>query len=467
MVFSSLIFLFQFFPATLLVYYLSPNRLRNAVLVAASLAFYAWGEPVYVFLMIFSILFDYANGLLIDKYRHRKSIARTVLIFSLLGNAAVLGFFKYAGFLIDNINRLFHVHIQAAELPLPIGISFYTFQTMSYIVDVYRGSVPVQKNIVAFGAYVTMFPQLVAGPIVKYGDIAAQLASRRMTLEKFGEGAEWFIRGLAKKALLANPIGSLWMSVKSTPTEELTAGYAWLGIIAFTFQIYFDFSGYSDMARGLGKMFGFELPVNFNYPYISRSVTEFWRRWHITLGSWFREYIYIPLGGNRRGLRIQFRNLLAVWLLTGLWHGASWNFIVWGLYFGFFVTVEKLALLKWLQRVPAPVSHIYTMLVVIVGWVLFEMDLGTAGSFIGVMLGFGAHGWTDDRTLYALSTNAIPLAALALCATPLPRKAFMHLAQKGKRGDAIAVSAAYGMLLALSTAYLVTATYNPFLYFRF
>lgn len=468
MVFSSLIFLFLFLPLTVLIYYVSPRKLRNAVLLVVSLIFYALGEPLYILIMIFSTVFDYFNGLLIDKYRDRKPIARAIFIGSMTGSLGILGFFKYAGFVVDNINQLFHLNLQVADLPLPVGISFYTFQTMSYVIDVYLDKVRVQRNFISFGAYVTMFPQLVAGPIVKYGDIAKQLDSRKVTLDRFGEGAELFIRGLAKKVLLANNIGLLWTSVKATPFEELSVLSAWLGIIAFTLQIYFDFSGYSDMARGLGKMFGFDFMENFRYPYISKSVTEFWRRWHISLGTWFREYVYIPLGGNRSGLMKQLRNLLVVWFLTGFWHGASWNFIVWGLYFGFFVMVEKLLLLRWLERRPACVAHIYTLLVVIIGWVLFEMDhLASAGRFIGVMFGFSGHGLADQQALYALSTNAILLVVLAFCATPFPAKILSYVREKWKIAGMITVPFIYILFMTLSTAYLVNETYNPFLYFRF
>lgn len=461
-------FLFQFLPAALLAYYVSPMKLKNAVLFAASLVFYAWGEPVYIVIMLFSTVFDYVNGHLIEKYRHRRSLARAVFIGSICGNLAILGFFKYAGFVADNLNSWFGLQLQAADLPLPIGISFYTFQTMSYVADIYFGKVSPQRNVIAFGTYVAMFPQLVAGPIVKYGDIAEQLTSRRVTLEKFGEGAMWFIRGLAKKVLLANNIGMLWTSVKSTPSDELTVLSAWLGIMAFTLQIYFDFSGYSDMARGLGKMFGFNLPVNFRHPYGSRSVTEFWRRWHITLGSWFREYVYIPLGGNRRGLPIQLRNLLIVWFLTGLWHGASWNFIVWGLYFGVFVTAEKLILLKWLERWPSVAGHVYTLLIVIVGWVLFEYEhLPSAWAYIGTMFGFGAHELVNHQALYYLVTYGGLLVLLTLCATPIPRKLAALVEARWRRGGMIAVTTVYVFGLVLATAYLVDASYNPFLYFRF
>lgn len=468
MVFSSLLFLFLFLPVFILLYYLSPMRIRNAILLVTSLIFYAWGEPIYIFIMIFSTVFDYMNGILIESYRHRKAIARGALIMSMIGSLGILGFFKYASFIVDTINLLFRLNLQAADLPLPVGISFYTFQTMSYIIDVYRGRVPAQKNLISFGAYVTMFPQLVAGPIVKYGDIAGQLVKRKVTLERFGEGAELFIRGLAKKVLLANNIGLLWASVKAMPAGEVSVLSAWLGIVAFTLQIYFDFSGYSDMARGLGRMIGFDFMENFNYPYLSKSITEFWRRWHISLGAWFREYIYIPLGGNRTGMLKQLRNVTIVWFITGLWHGASWNYIIWGLYFGLFVTVEKIFLMKWLQLLPPFISHVYTLMIVIIGWVFFEFEhLPAAITYIGTMFGAGAIGFIDSRSLYYLSTNALFMLLLVLCATPFPSILLTSIRTKLTRFGSIAVLAIYFILLVASTAYLVYATYNPFLYFRF
>ncbi|SDT53102.1 alginate O-acetyltransferase complex protein AlgI [Paenibacillaceae bacterium GAS479] len=468
MVFSSLIFLFQFLPIVLLLYYLSPKRLRNAVLLVASVVFYSWGEPLYIFLMIFAAVFDYVNGLLIHRFRHKKKIARIVFLVSLAGNLGLLGFFKYAGFIVDNLNQLFSLNMQAADLPLPIGLSFYTFQSLSYIIDIYRGKLEPQRNIITFGAYVMMFPQLVAGPIVKYTDIARQLISRTLTLQRFGQGAVLFIRGLAKKMLLANNLGLLWTSVKATPSEDMTVLGAWLGIAAFTLQIYFDFSGYSDMARGLAKMLGFHMKINFNYPYISRSVTEFWRRWHMSLGAWFREYVYIPLGGNRVGMGNQLRNLFIVWFLTGLWHGASWNFVVWGLYFGLLVTFEKLFLLKWLQRLPRPAAHLYLLVAVAIGWVFFEFEgMGTAWAFIGSMAGFAANGWANGQALYDLSTYGLMLALSALCATPFPRKWLLRFTFKHRLIGKVAVPALYLIALVLSTAYLVAQTYNPFLYFRF
>ncbi|WP_439876844.1 MBOAT family O-acyltransferase (plasmid) [Bacillus mycoides] len=468
MVFSSLIFLFLFLPLTILIYYVSPKVLRNLILCIFSLIFYAWGEPVYIVIMIFSTIFDYVNGILIDKYKNRKGITKAIFINSIIINLGILGFFKYYGFVVDNINTIFNLNIQVEKLPLPIGISFYTFQTMSYVIDVYLGKVKAQKNIISFGTYVTMFPQLVAGPIVKYSDIDKQLQERKVTLDRFGEGMELFIRGLALKVLLANNIGLLWTSVKTTSISELTVLTAWIGIIAFAFQIYFDFRGYSAMAQGLGKMFGFDFPENFNYPYISKSVTEFWRRWHISLGSWFREYVYIPLGGNRTGLMKQLRNLFVVWLLTGLWHGANWNFIIWGLYFGLFVTLEKLFLLKWLKNRMSFIGHMYTLIIVLIGWVFFEFEnLSVAIDFIGTMFGFNQSVFLDNKTLYYLTTNFILFFVLAICSTPFPKRAFVYIREKSKLPGAIGIPVFYVVLVVLSTAYLVNATYNPFLYFRF
>ncbi|SYX84132.1 MBOAT family O-acyltransferase [Paenibacillus alvei] len=468
MVFSSLIFLYFFLPITILIYFIAPNQLRNATLIVASLVFYAWGEPVYIFLMLFSTVIDYGYGLLIDKYRHRKSTAKALLVCSLVGNLGILGFFKYYGFLVENINSLFGLHGEVTTLPLPVGISFYTFQSMSYIIDVYRDKVPVQKNLIAFGTYVTMFPQLVAGPIVAYGDVANQLTVRKITLSRFGEGTQLFVRGLAKKVLLANHIGMLWSSIKATPASELTVASSWIGILAFTLQIYFDFSGYSDMARGLGKMFGFELIKNFNYPYIATSVSEFWRRWHISLGYWFREYVYIPLGGNRVGMAKQLRNLFVVWFLTGLWHGASWNFIIWGLYFGCFIVIEKLFLHKWLLYLPRVMGNLYTLLIVIIGWVFFDLDrLPAALAYVGAMFGLHTHRFADNNTYYYLSTNFVILMLAMLLATPLPKKMFSALKQRYPLGSAILSPILYVLFLFLSTAYLVNDTYNPFLYFRF
>lgn len=468
MVFSSLLFLFIFLPLTLLVYYITPKKLRNSVLLIFSLIFYAWGEPIYILLMIFSTVFNYVLGLLIHKYKKCKRITLALFILCVCINLGILGFFKYYGFFIDNINNIFSLSINKVTLALPLGISFYTFQTMSYVIDVYKSKVPVQKNIISFGTYVSMFPQLVAGPIVQYGDINTQLNGRKESISKFGEGVELFIIGLSKKVLLANNIGILWTTIKNTPNLELSVLSSWIGIIGFTFQIYFDFSGYSDMAIGLGKMFGFEIPKNFNYPYISKSVTEFWRRWHISLGSWFRDYVYIPLGGNKQGHLKQYRNLFIVWFLTGFWHGANWNFILWGLYFGIFVTLEKIFLLKWLKKVPNFICVIYAFIIAVVGWVLFEFEhMNTCIKFLKTMFGVNNVSLYDKSGLYYIYSNLSIFIILIICSTPLPKKLINMFKEKFKLASIIILPLCYLLLIILCTAYLVNETYNPFLYFKF
>lgn len=470
MVFSSLVFIFVFLPITLFIYYLSPKKLKNLVLLIASVIFYAWGEPIYIFLMIFTTVFSYFSAILIDKYKNGKGSSLAIFILSVIINLGVLCFFKYYGFFVDNINNLFSININVKKLPLPVGISFYTFQTLSYIIDVYLQKVPVQKNIISFSTYVTMFPQLVAGPIVKYGDINKQLDNRKESLDKFGEGVNYFIRGLSKKVLLANNIGLLWSNVKALSPDKLSILSAWLGILAFTFQIYFDFSGYSDMAIGLGKFFGFDLMENFNYPYISKSVTEFWRRWHISLGSWFREYVYIPLGGNKKGALKQYRNLFIVWFLTGFWHGANWNFIIWGLYFGILITFEKIFILKWLDKLPSFINHIYTLIIIVVGWAIFEFEnTNVMFSFIKVMFGMGSNPFIDTRSIYYLYTNLFLFILAVVFSTPLPKKLFEKFIYNIKLNSytKLAVPAIYLILIFLCTAYLVNETYNPFLYFKF
>lgn len=468
MVFSSLLFLFEFLPVTLFIYYISPRVLKNLVLIITSLIFYAWGEPVYIVIMIFTAIFDYLNGLLIEKFRDRKIAAAAIMITSLSVNLGLLSFFKYYGFLVNTINAIFHLHIIVKNLPLPLGISFYSFQSMSYVIDVYRGKVKAQKNIIHYATFVAMFPQLVAGPIIKYIEITKQIGKRKESIILFGEGVELFIIGLSKKVLLANNIGTLWQSVKSTPIEKLSSTTAWIGIMAFTFQIYFDFSGYSDMAMGLGKMFGFNLVKNFDYPYISKSITEFWHRWHMSLGTWFREYLYIPLGGNRKGRLKQYRNIFIVWLLTGLWHGANWNFIFWGLYFGFFVTIEKIFFLKWMNSKPKFIGHIYTLLVVAIGWVFFEFENMIQGiKFIGSMFGFNTNPIIDGRAIYYIYTYGILFIILAVCSTPLVKNIIYYMKEKISAISALAIPAVYLFLIFLSTAYLVNESYNPFLYFRF
>lgn len=417
---------------------------------------------------MFSTFFDYFNGLLIEKYREKKKITKLILINSLVINLGILVFFKYFGFISSNLNYLLNLDLKTFNFSLPLGISFYTFQTLSYTIDVYLGNILPQKNIISFGTYVTMFPQLVAGPIVRYSDIAWELDNRRDNFTTFGEGVELFIIGLGKKVLLANNIGVLWNIIKSTPIKDISIVSAWIGILAFTFQIYFDFSGYSDMAIGLGKIFGFNLTKNFNYPYVSESITEFWRRWHISLGTWFREYVYIPLGGNKRGKLKQYRNLFIVWFLTGLWHGANWNFVLWGLYYCVFLIIEKAFLQKWLENKPKFISHLYVLLVVIIGWIFFEFEnLNEGVRFIGIMFGFGTHKFYNAKDIYYLYTNGILFTLAGICSTPLLKKKIDRLKENlGQKGSMI-YSLVLITLLFISTAYLVNESYNPFLYFRF
>ncbi len=461
MVFSSLLFLFLFLPAVLLLYYASPRRTRNLLLFVTSLFFYAWGEPIYIVIMLVSTLSDYFFGLLLDRQDFSVTKRKVIVALSVTVNLALLSFFKYADFLIQNINGLFGTEIPLTELPLPIGISFYTFQSMSYIIDVYRGTAKAQRNWIDFGAYVSLFPQLVAGPIVKYNTIAEQLQYRSENREQFAEGVRRFTVGLAKKVLLANNIGLLWESISSSQADALPMLTAWLGIIAFAFQIYFDFSGYSDMAIGLGLMFGFRFNENFNKPYTAQSITDFWRRWHISLGSWFREYVYIPLGGNRQGLLKQARNILVVWMLTGFWHGASWNFILWGLYFGIILMFEKWIGLKLLSGLPQWIRHVYALVLILVGWVLFAFETPSLiVDYLTAMAGFNNQPLWNAETGYYFYTNIILLIVLIIAS--LPKKQWLR-----EEGFWMLYLAWYGFLFFLSVAYLVDATFNPFLYFRF
>lgn len=468
MLFSSIVFLFTFLPAVMILYYLLPVRFRNVILLLASLVFYAWGEPVYLFLMLLSILFNYFSGLDIARNLQDKRAAKRSLVFNLIINLAVLGFFKYEGFVLDTLNGILPVHISYHALPLPIGISFYTFQILSYIIDVYRGNVKVQTNLPNFALYVTMFPQLIAGPIVQYADVDEQLASREVSRTKFGEGSMYFIRGLAKKVLLANTSGMIFTEVSGLAKGNIAVMTAWLGAFAYMFQIYFDFSGYSDMAIGLGKMFGFEFNMNFNYPYVAKSITEFWRRWHISLSSWFRDYVYIPLGGNRVSKIKHIRNLLIVWFLTGLWHGAAWNFVAWGLYYGVILIIEKYLLSPVLDRLPDVVRHIYSIVLVVIGWVLFfSSSFGQAADYIRVMFGAGAHGFADRESMYLLTSNLILWLILIFGSTPLVHFRYEHMLRTKKWNTTIINSVVYAALFIVCIAYLVTETYNPFLYFRF
>ena len=452
MIFSSPYFLFLYFPVVLTLYYISPLRWRNLVLLIANLIFYGWGGPVYVGIMFLSIFIDYTHGLLVEKYRERDRLARWFVGQSVVFNLLLLGFFKYWDFLAESVNGLTGLGLPVLGLPLPIGISFYTFQTMSYTIDVYRRAAPVQRDPVAFGAYVTLFPQLIAGPIVQYRTVADQLKGRTESMEKFVSGIQRFSVGLAKKVLLANAIGQLWDDALAA--EQLTLTGAWLGLAAYAFQIYFDFSGYSDMAIGLGRMFGFTFLENFNYPYISRSVVEFWRRWHISLTTWFREYVYFPLGGNRVSRAKWVRNILTVWLLTGVWHGAGWNFLLWGLYYGAWMLAERL---------PAALGRVYTLLIVLVGWALFAVeDMGRLGAYFRSLAGGG--GLFSPLDGYHLRSYLPMLVILAAGSTPLAKRLWDRL---GERGRSLLGPALVAVSLILCTASLVDASYNPFLYFRF
>ncbi len=462
MVFSSLLFLFFYLPVTLAVYYLVPSRWRNLWLFVINLVFYGWGEPVYVALMVFSIAVNYAAGYLVDRHRDK---GRRILVVNAVINLGLLFFFKYYDFLVQSIGSLPGLgFLQPLGLSLPIGISFYTFQNMSYPIDVYRGDAHSQRSFIRYGTYVALFPQLIAGPIVRYKDIALQLGSRKETAEKFASGIGRFSIGLSKKVLLANNIGALWDIYKAMDPASLSFADAWLGALAFTFQIYFDFSGYSDMAIGLGRMLGFDFVENFNYPYIARSITEFWRRWHISLSTWFRDYVYIPLGGNRRGIRRQILNLLIVWTLTGIWHGASWNFLLWGLYYALLLILEKLFLYDRLEKAPGWVGHVYALILVVIGWVLFSVeDLTSCALYLRSMF-FGGAGLCSQTFLYYLRSFAVVLLIMIPASTPLLKKLYGRLPQRVVR---ILNPVLVLLSLLLCTAYLVDSTYNPFLYFRF
>ena len=464
MVFSKPIFLFGFLPIVLLLYYIAPRKFKNFVLLFMSLIFYAWGEPKLLLLMVFTIFVDYTAGLFINKYSNKPVTSKIIFVATLVINLALLGIFKYANFVIDSINSVVGGKFDLLEISLPIGISFYTFQALSYVIDVYKKVVPVEKNLLNFTTYVVLFPQLIAGPIVQYKTVANELSKRQETVELLSEGIWRFAVGLAKKVIIANQIGAIWTEIHSTP-ELLTAGKAWIGALAFTFQIYFDFSGYSDMAIGLGKMFGFNFLENFNYPYISKSITEFWRRWHISLGTWFKEYVYIPLGGNRKGLIRQIFNILIVWMLTGLWHGASWNFVIWGLYFGLILVLEKAFLLKILQKTHAFFAHLYSLLLIIFGWVIFEC--GTTSEiicFFKGMFGIGVSLWNEETT-YILCNSLLIFILAAICSTQIGKSIKEKLS--GKFKNDYWKCATVAILLLLSVMFLAGDSYNPFLYFRF
>ncbi len=472
MVFSSSVFFMAFLPITLILYFLIPEKFlkaRNLWLLIASLIFYGWGEPKYILVMLFSIVFNYVMGRLIGKKDGGGKAAKVLMIVCVTGNLLLLGFFKYTDFVLGTINAIAGSSLGLLGLALPIGISFYTFQTMSYIIDVYWGKVPPQKDFIAFAAYVTLFPQLIAGPIVRYADVAVMLVGRKTNIEQIGEGVRRFIIGFGKKVLLANQVYVIWSEITAMDVSRLSVATAWLGAIAFTFQIYFDFSGYSDMAIGLGKIFGFDYLENFNYPYISRSITEFWRRWHMSLSSWFKEYVYVPLGGNRKGLGRQLINIAIVWALTGLWHGASWNFVAWGCYFGIILIVEKLELLKWLNKAPAAVGHLYSLVLIIMGWVIFGLtDFGQMKDYIVCMFG-GGNGWMDSDFQYLAVSRIWLLIACTIGSTPLVKNVCSKICGllKNEAAAGILESAVLLAVFGLSIAFLVSGSYNPFLYFRF
>ena len=459
--------MFVYLPVMLVTHYLSPPKWRNAILLALSLIFYGWGEPMYIFLMVFTIVLDYISGLLVARYKAmgNDTAARLSVAGALVSNLLFLFFFKYWDLIATTLAGIGLDFMPVLNLRLPIGISFYTFQAMTYPVDVYRGDAAPQRNLINFGTFVTIFPQLIAGPILKYKELADQVDKRSSSVEQFASGVNVFMVGLAKKVLLANNIGMLWDAVKALPAAELTTAGAWLGILAFSLQIYFDFSGYSDMAVGLGRMLGFEFLRNFEYPYISKSLTEFWRRWHISLGSWFREYVYIPMGGNRVGRGRLFFNLLVVWAATGIWHGASWNYLIWGLYFAALLILEKGFLGKWLKKLPSAAQHCYALFFIFISWAIFAVeDFTHMGIFLKAMFGFAQGGLSSPAVGYWLRSFLPMLLIAILSCTPLAAKVWNSLGDKPKK-VALPVIILAGLLVC--TAYLVDATYNPFLYFRF
>ena len=462
MVFSSIFFIFCFLPPFLLLYYLGPEKFRNILLFIGSLIFYAWGDPIYVVLMLFSSFFNYYMALEIDHLDKDPKGRKKNLIFAVTINLLILGFFKYWGFLLDTFSTITGISIAHPQLALPIGISFYTFKNLSYILDVSKKKVSPQRKFLTYAVYSTMFPHMSAGPIVRYADIEGQLTRRSISLTRLGLGAEYFTKGLAKKVLLADNLSAIYTSILSSGSNSVLT--AWIGILAYTLQLYFDFSGYSDMAIGLGKMMGFDFLKNFDYPYISTSVSEFWRRWHISLGSWFRDYIYIPLGGNRVSVPKHIRNIFVVWALTGLWHGASWNFIFWGLYYGLLLLLEKFVLKDFLPKLPKWAANLYTMIAVMIGWVFFsQTDFSSMGHYLSVMFGFGASAFLDRTAVYYLKTGLILFVISILACRPGLYQSFKRLIQRNEK----AAAAVNLLLFLLCIAYMVYNSYTPFLYQKF
>lgn len=471
MVFSSIPFLFFFLPFCLLLYYAVPFSWKNKVLLVFSLIFYAWGEPVYILLMLFAAGVDYGNARLMTRYGTTTGRRRFFLCCSVVINLSVLAFFKYADFLIQTVNTLSGTSFSPLGLALPVGISFYTFQTMSYSIDLYRKKVKAEKNYLTYLTYVSMFPQLVAGPIVRFATVNEELHSRKIKKEEVENGLFRFMQGLFKKVLLANRTGALWEEIRLLPAGSASAATAWLGAAAFTLQLYFDFSAYSDMAIGMGWMLGFHFPENFRYPLSSVSVTDFWRRWHISLSTWFRDYVYIPLGGNRKGTARHLRNMLIVWFLTGLWHGAAWNFVLWGLYYGLLLALEKYVWGRRLERFPKAVRHMYTLLIVVFGFVIFVFDdCGAMGAYLKSMAACAGNTWWGEECLWYLSNYGVVLLTAVVLAFPVypwVKQKISRMGNAGRTAFRTAALAGYVLLFLLTTAYLVNDTYNPFLYFRF
>ena len=463
MIFSSIPFLFFFFPLFILLYFTLPFKYKNHILLLFSLIFYAWGEPIYILLMIFSSIVDFINGKNIEKHKDDNKKKKIYLIISIIINISLLGFFKYADFFIKVINNILYLDIPLLNLGLPIGISFFTFQTMSYSIDVYRGDVKAEKDFLTFMTYVCMFPQLIAGPIVRYETVSSELHKRDINFKKFADGFTRFLRGLFKKVLIANNIGLLFTLITSSEVNDISIMTGVLAIVSYAFQIYFDFSGYSDMAIGMGNMCGFTFLENFNYPYISKSITEFWRRWHISLSSWFKDYVYIPLGGSRVNILKNIRNILIVWILTGFWHGASWNFIFWGLYYGILLLLEKFVLKKYIDKLPDFVKHIYTIILVFIGWMIFAFD--DSKYLFGFIKALTSNKFVDSAFLYYFKNYFLILVTAIVFSLPVYSKV------KEKMNNTIFTSLLsifiYVILFIVTLSYLVSDTYNPFLYFRF
>ncbi len=478
MVFSSGEFLFLYLPLSLILYFFAPPKWRNLILFLLSAIFYSWEKPIYLLIMLFVIVINYIFGYLIDRAGENSAKRKRALVFGVVINLLVLGFFKYTDFLLEALAHVFPLSFfKPIGISLPIGISFYIFQSTSYIVDVYRGTSSVQRKLSNFGAYVSMFPQLIAGPIVRYSDVDRELNERKCSVSESADGIRRFIVGLAKKVLLADTAGALWEQIKDAPRDEASVFGLWLGVILYSFQIYFDFSGYSDMAIGLGRVLGFHFPENFNYPYIARSITDFWRRWHITLSAWFREYVYIPLGGNRRGVKRLVFNLLIVWLLTGLWHGASWNFVIWGLYYFVLLVIEKLFLFKWLDKIPRVLSHAYALFFIVIGWLIFYFKADFGGfsellSYFEGMLGFLCLPIANGELWYLLCSNLLFLALLCVACTPYPKKIFLKIKGRLKKeSNRLAFSTLFDIFLilifVLCIAYISSSEYRPNIYYEF